>query len=146
MQCEDGYWLDSVNDVCIKVDVSCDWYYPNNGSCYNCSTNYVMNSQTGVCEPGKNCTNREFFSNGRCVSVPLVCLTFLADGTCTGCASGFTLSNGVCTPSITVVRAWNDCVFPCATCFYDVLDFCFSCRFGYQLQNHQYGRCVAILH
>ena len=143
MQCEDGYWRDAANDRCVKVDVSCDWYFPSTGKCFNCSSNYNM--QNGSCVPNKKCTNREFFHNGSCVSVPLACLTFLGDGTCTSCASGNTLKNGACTPSLPAVRAWNDCVFPCSTCFFGELSYCFSCRFGYQLRNHRYGTCVPIV-
>ena len=99
----------------------------------------------GSCVPNKQCTNREFFSNGNCVQVPLACLTFLGDGTCTSCASGNVLLSGVCTPAVPAVRAWNDCTFPCSTCFFGELTYCFSCRFGYQLRNAQYGTCVPIV-
>ena len=143
-KCEDGYWRDAINDKCVKVDVSCDWYYPDSGKCFNCSSNYNM--QNGSCVPNKNCTNREFFHNGSCVSVPLACLTFLADGTCTSCAGGNTLISGVCTPTVTTVRAWNDCTFPCSTCFFGELTYCFSCRFGYQLRNSRYGTCVPMVY
>ena len=129
IQCEDGYWLDAANDKCVKVDVSCDWFFPNNGSCSNCSANYNM--VNGSCVPNKKCTSREFFHQGNCVSVPLACLTFLSDGTCTSCSTGNTLVSGVCKPSVAAVKAWNDCVFPCSTCFFAQLNFCFSCRFGY---------------
>ena len=144
LRCEDGFWKDAANEVCVKVDVSCDWYFPNNGSCFNCSSNYNMVS--GICVPNTQCTSRQFFSAGQCVSVPLACLSFLSNGTCTSCSNGNTLTAGICTPSITVVRAWNDCVFPCSTCFYGQLTYCFSCRFGYQLKDHQYGSCEPLIY
>lgn len=74
------------------------------------------------------------------MSVPLACLSFLADGTCTRCAEGNTLTEGACQLSVTTVT-YDDCVFPCMTCFYAKLDYCFSCRYGYQLVNSQYGSC-----
>ncbi len=40
LNCELGFWHDSAKDLCVKVSPSCDWYYPNNGSCFNCSTGY----------------------------------------------------------------------------------------------------------
>lgn len=40
LNCESGFWRDSAKDACVKVSPSCDWYYPNNGSCYNCSIGY----------------------------------------------------------------------------------------------------------
>lgn len=144
LNCEVGYWLDSVSNTCKKVDVSCDWYYPNNGSCFNCSKNYVKASN-GNCVPALNCSNRQFFFEGRCVDVSLSCLTFLPNGTCTGCAPGNDLVNGGCVLTVKNV-AFNDCLFPCSTCFYAKLDYCFSCRFGYQLQNSQYGTCIPILY
>lgn len=144
LQCENGYWHNSVADKCEKVSVACDWYFPNNGSCFNCSKNYVMTSER-KCLPNLNCNSRQFFYEGECVSVPFACLNFTSDGNCTSCAEGNTLKNGVCTLTISTV-AFNDCVFPCSTCFYSKLDYCFSCRFGYELQGHQYGTCVPILY
>lgn len=85
LRCENGYWLNAKTEKCEKVSVSCDWFYPNNGSCYNCSSNYRM-SPEGLCLPALTCSSREFFSEGRCVPVPLACVSFLSDGTCTKCA------------------------------------------------------------
>jgi hypothetical protein len=129
LQCEDGFWHDSASDSCKPVFVGCDWYFPNNGSCLNCSANYTFTN--GTCVPNRNCTDREFFRSGVCVSVPLACLTFLSNGTCTACAAGNTLAAGECTPSVVTIRAFNDCVLPCATCFFAQLSYCFSCRSGY---------------
>lgn len=108
LRCENGYWLNATSDKCQMVSVSCDWFYPNNGSCYNCSANYRM-SPLGTCLPALTCTSRQFFSEGLCVPVPLACLSFLSDGTCTKCADGNTLKNGLCTLSITTVT-FNDCL------------------------------------
>ena len=72
MRCEDGYWRDAAKDVCNKVDVSCDWYFPNNGSCFNCSVNYTFDSNKN-CVPNQQCTSRQFFAQGVCVDVPLAC-------------------------------------------------------------------------
>lgn len=143
LKCEDGFWLDQAINTCVKVSVSCDWYYPNNGSCLNCSTNYQLVS--GLCLPKVNCTDRQFYANGKCFDINFLCTTFTQDGTCTGCAKGYQLVGGVCTLAVSVVQV-NLCTFPCQTCFYDNLDFCFSCKFGYQLKNARYGTCVPVLY
>ena len=144
LRCENGFWLNATTNTCMKVSEACDFFFPNNGSCFNCSANYRKNA-AGECVPNRNCTNREFFFQGTCISVPLACLTFLPNGTCTSCAEGNTLTEGVCRLSITTVT-FNDCVFPCRTCFYEQLNYCFSCRFGYQLRNSQYGTCIPVLY
>lgn len=72
--CEDGYWLDKVSDSCKKVNPACDYYYPNNGECYNCSKGYQKVNDK--CVQAIKCNNRQFFSNGFCVDVPPQCITF----------------------------------------------------------------------
>ena len=32
------------------------------------------------------------------------------------------------------------------TCYYAKLNYCFSCKFGYQLKDAQYGTCVPIVY
>ncbi len=74
LRCENGFWLNRTADICVKASVACDWFYPNNGSCFNCSTNYRF--VDGLCLPKVNCTNRQFYSNGVCVDVNRLCATW----------------------------------------------------------------------
>ena len=142
LKCENGFWLDKANDVCVKVSVACDWYYPNNGSCFNCSKNYMMSN--GNCIAKLNCTSRQFYSSeGKCVDINILCASFTEDGTCTGCYSNYYLQDGACITVTPVVKV-NICAFPCETCFNQNLDYCFSCAFGFQLRNARYGACIPI--
>lgn len=143
LRCENGYWLNKTADVCVKVSIACDWFYPNNGSCFNCTTNYRF--ENGVCVPKVNCTNRQFYSNGVCVDVNRLCATWTLEGLCTGCVAGFYINNGQCLQIVSSVKV-NLCTFPCQTCFNERLDYCFSCAFGYQLKNTRFGSCVPIIY
>lgn len=138
--------MDSAQDKCLPVPVGCDYYFPNNGTCFNCTTNYVLNAR-GACVPSIQCSNRQFFKNGVCIDVPLACLSFLSNGTCTACATSYTLNSntGACEVGITQVRQFNDCVAPCNTCFYAQLNYCFSCRTGYALLGGRFGTCIPIV-
>lgn len=54
LRCEPGFWLNSSADVCKPVSSACDWYYPNNGSCLNCSIGYKWENNT--CVQSVKCT------------------------------------------------------------------------------------------
>ncbi len=142
LACESGYWLDSKKDTCVKVSPACDWYWPNNGSCVNCSKGYALINNS--CVQNISCNSRQFFYAGTCVDVPFTCPTFSpVDGACTSCVTGYTLESGICTPS--QIRAnTNNCKFPCKTCREYQPTFCYSCVIYYQLAGAQYGTCVAV--
>jgi len=143
LRCENGFWLNKTSDSCVKVSITCDWFYPNNGSCFNCSINYKLDN--GLCVPKVNCTNRQFYSNGVCVDVNRLCSSWSEDGTCLSCYSGYFLSEGRCLQLASSVKV-NLCTFPCKTCFNERLDYCFSCSFGYQLKDARFGSCIPILY
>lgn len=127
---------------CDLPSPNCDFFYLTNGTCVNCTTYYVL--ANGTCVPNLNCTSRQFFSQGRCVDVPLACANFTTDGLCTKCTDGNTLIGGLCTASISIVNT-NYCNPPCRTCFYLKPDYCFSCQSNWELVNHAYGSCKLIL-
>jgi len=145
LKCENGFWLNQANDTCVKASVACDWFYPNNGTCYNCSTNYVFTN--GSCLPKLNCTSRQYYSSvsGKCVDVNMLCAAFTSDGICTDCVSGYFLNDGYCILVVPAAKV-NICTFPCQTCFNENLNYCFSCVFGYQLQNARFGTCKPVLY
>ena len=143
LACEDGYWHNVKADSCVPVSPACDWYYPNNGSCLNCSKGYTM--VNGSCVQSLVCNSRQFFDSGVCVDVPASCATFSPiDGACTACVSGYNLGGGICTKTQRNVVAGNGCTFPCNTCVQSRPGFCFSCVIHYQLRGGQYGTCVPV--
>jgi len=124
LRCESGFWLNTNLDKCIPVSVTCDWYYPNNGSCFNCSKGYLM--KDSVCIQDQSCNSRQFFYQGSCIAVPASCATFTSDGICTSCITGYNFKGGICSLSIQNI-AVSLCTFPCRTCHYSELAFCYSC-------------------
>lgn len=142
LRCEAGYWLNSANNSCVPVSDACDWYYPNNGSCLNCSTGYLFVNNS--CVPSIQCNGRQFFYYGTCVNVPSQCITFTSNGTCTSCQLGYNLNSGLCTLSQQYIVN-NPCTFPCKTCHFANYSYCFSCQLYYQLVQAQYGSCIPIL-
>jgi hypothetical protein len=143
LRCEQGFWLNPVTGICTAVNVACDWYYPNNGSCFNCSKGYIMD-ETRNCVPSIKCDSRSFFYQGTCVEVPTSCAEFTSDGVCTKCAKYYNLEGGLCTLSLSY-RPKNDCTFPCKTCHFENLSYCYSCIINYHLLDAKYGTCVAYL-
>ena len=130
LRCESGYWLNSTNDQCVKVSPSCDWYYPNNGSCLNCSTGYQWVNNT--CVQSIQCNSRQFFYAGTCVDVPNQCTNFSpVDGTCSACIAGYVLTGGLCLQVQGTAMINNKCTFPCNTCMDWNLAFCYSCVIYY---------------
>jgi hypothetical protein len=143
LSCENGYWLNSNTDACVKVSPACDWYYPNNGSCLNCSTGYAWINN--ACVQNVACNSRQFFYSGTCIDVPSQCITFSSiDGACTSCQFGYNLQGGLCAFSQSNVVSGNGCSFPCNTCAKSDPSFCYSCVTYYQLVGATYGSCVSV--
>lgn len=114
LSCEAGYWLNSKVDLCVKVSPACDYYFPNNGSCINCSASYVWVNNS--CVPNVTCNSRQYFYKGVCINVQAACTSFSSNGTCTSCATNFDLQDNVCVVQAGKIIGGNDCEFPCKTC------------------------------
>jgi hypothetical protein len=114
LACEAGFWLNRNLDVCVKVSPACDWYFPGNGSCINCSKGYDWVNNT--CVNNVSCNSRQYFYQGVCIDQPAACATFTSNGTCTTCAQGFSLLGGVCNVNAGSIVSDSTCTFPCLTC------------------------------
>ena len=143
LRCEQGYWLNQDTDSCVKVSVACDFYYPNNGSCLNCSSGYKM--EEGKCVQAVNCSSRQFFFEGSCIDVQPQCTAFKSDGACTACQQGYKLAGGLCVIQQNTIVGGSNCNFPCNTCHFADSKFCFSCAIYYQLSGAKYGTCIPVL-
>lgn len=145
LRCEPGFWLNKATDSCEKVSPACDWYYPNNGSCLNCSSGYKWSNDT--CVPNVVCNARQFFFSGTCIDVPPQCSTFNnVDGACLSCTLGYTLQSGLCVLTQNILKRSNLCTFPCKTCLGWDRGYCFSCEIYYELKGGSYGKCSPVLY
>lgn len=140
--CENGFWLNRKLDVCVKVSPACDWYYPNNGSCINCSRGY--NFANNSCVMNQTCNSQQYFYEGACINVPVACASFTNNGTCTKCIDGYSLNGTICRTNPSKILNGNTCSFPCQTCLDFNKAFCFSCVIYYSLKDARYGSCVAV--
>ena len=117
LKCDGRNWFDRANDRCVPVDVSCDQFDENTGTCITCAGGYIRRGEQ--CVPEIRCNSRQFFNNGVCTDFPPGCSGFSPiSGLCTGCVSNdFTLKDGACELiSKTIVVTARCGGGPCGTC------------------------------
>lgn len=182
--CSKG-WYKNAQGVCTPVSNQCYTWSDSTGQCLSCYNGYILsagscvinpNPQTGAKDPlcgtwvGATCgacAFRAYFNaQNVCVKVSDQCQTWdPKSGVCITCYGGYSLSNGVCSPSAVVAPSdpgcaqWNALTTVCLQCsqrfFFNgqkcapVADqcntwsgqgACTSCYSGYALQAD--GTCV----
>lgn len=91
--CAEGFTL--TNDFrCVKnitIPANCAVYDPLTGICQQCNDNYVLvNNMCLACAAG------QIKIGNQCFNIIAGCLQYNANGQCSVCGTGFTLSNGLC--------------------------------------------------
>jgi hypothetical protein len=148
----------NVGDNCIIYPANCvatnSW-----GNCTNCMINFSLDKNNNKCVP-KQCGNRQYLSNGSCISVSQYCSAFDPyNGNCLSCLNNYLLAaNGTCnTPQYYNQLASNGCgsrqyrlgnicylVDKKCNAYDQYTGYCLSCIDLTQLLDKSTGKCISI--
>ena len=104
LQCYNGFYLNP-NGPCLQISSLCKTSDPNNGACLSCYQGYTLLDKT--CIPTNNTDN----SDPNCKSRS-------SEGTCTGCYTGFYLSEDLrCNKMDPLCRNYTALFDSCSDCY-----------------------------
>ncbi|CAK69128.1 unnamed protein product (macronuclear) [Paramecium tetraurelia] len=130
-QCQNGYVIDSTNNVCVACISGCT-----KCTLIAATQNTAQSTLCSACNDGNYLDN----TTGRCFACPYDCKTCDTKFTCTTCKDGFYLKQSQTTFNAKqyTFKPCYPCQSNCATCSANG-NVCLTCSSGYVLQN---GGCV----